>query len=135
MSSLSDNGVSTGSPSGATATSQSTLEGQLQLNTTTLESALQNDPSGVQTMLHEWSVSFESIVNRAAAPGGAIENRTASDTAEASQLTSRITAMNEVIALHKKDLEEQFSAMEAAVSRNKSQLSWLESQASSSSGG
>ena len=39
--------------------------------------------------------------------------------------------MNEVIALHQKTLEAQFTAMEAAVSRNKSQLSWLESQASS----
>jgi flagellar capping protein FliD len=82
-------------------------------------------------MLHAWSSSFESILNRAAGPGGALESRTQSDTTAASQLSSRITAMNEVIALHQKTLEEQFAAMEAAVTRNKSQLSWLTSQASS----
>ena len=133
MSSLADIGVSTGAPSGAATTSQGTLEGQLQLNTTTLENALQSDPSGVEKVLHEWSVGFESAVNRAAAPGGALESRTQADTSEQSRITARITAMNEVIALHQKTLEEQFTAMEAAVSRNKSQLSWLGSQVSSSS--
>ena len=131
MSSLADIGVSTGAPSATTATSQSTLEGQLQVNTATLESALASDPVGVQKMLASWSSSFGSLVNRAAAPGGALESRTQSDTEEASQLTARITAMNEVIALHQKNLEAQFTAMEAAVSRNKSQLSWLEAHASS----
>jgi flagellar hook-associated protein 2 len=131
MSSLADIGVSTGAPSGTAATSQSTLEGQLQLNTATLESALASNPAGVEKMLHSWSSSFESLVNRAAAPGGALETRSESDTEEASQLTARITAMNEVIALHQKNLEQQFTAMEAAVSRNKSQLSWLEAHASS----
>ncbi len=131
MSSLADIGVSTGAPSGGAATAQSTLEGQIQLNIATLENALQTNPSGVQKMLHEWSSSFESVVNRAAAPGGAIENRTQADTSEELQITSRITAMNEVIALHQRALEAQFAGMEAAVSRNKSQLSWLESQAKS----
>ena len=59
MSSLADIGVSTGPPSGSATYSQSSVEGQLQLNTAQLEAAVQANPAGVQEMLQHWATSFE----------------------------------------------------------------------------
>jgi flagellar hook-associated protein 2 len=134
MSSLADIGVSTGAPTGTGVVSKSAIEGQLKLNTEELESAIESNPAGVEQMLHRWSTAFQTLVNAEALPGGNLEERIDSDGAQVTQLTNSIAAMNEAIAVHQKSLEAQFAAMEAAVSRNQSQSSYLSAQLASLNG-
>ena len=127
MSSLADIGVSTGAPAGG-KTSQSSLEGQLQLNVTGLEKALETNPSGVQQMLSKWSTGFQATVNAEALPGGNLEARINGDGELATEITRRINFMNESIALHQKTLQQEYEAMEAAVAHSHEVGSWLSSQ-------
>jgi flagellar hook-associated protein 2 len=128
MSSLANIGVSTGSPSGKGTPSQSAVEGQLQLNTAELEKAIQTNPAGVQTMLQGWSKSFQEAINVQAAPGGVLEGRISGDSTQVTELTGRVAAMNEMLAIRQKTLQEEFAAMEKVVSQNQAQASWLSSQ-------
>jgi flagellar hook-associated protein 2 len=134
MSSLADIGISTGAPTGSGTPSQSAVEGQLQLNTAELESAIQANPAGVEAMLQSWSKGFQAVLNVEAAPGGTLETRIEGDTTEVSQLTSRITTMNEMLAIRQKTLQAEFLAMETVVSQNQSQSAWLSAQLASMEG-
>jgi flagellar hook-associated protein 2 len=140
MSSLADIGVSTGPPSGTASYSQASVEGQLQLNAAQLEAAVQANPAGVQQMLQSWAKGFQETVNTVAGPGGALELRVTGDSEEVTELTSRVTTMNEMLAIRQKTLQEQFIAMETAIAKSKSegeyltaQLDSLDSSSSSSS--
>jgi flagellar hook-associated protein 2 len=134
MSSLADIGISTGAPTGNGTPSQSALEGQLTLNTAELESAIQANPTGVEQMLQSWSKGFQDILNVEAAPGGTLDTRIEGDTTEASELTGRITTMNEMLAIRQKTLQSEFLAMEQVVSQNQSQSAWLSAQLASMGG-
>jgi flagellar hook-associated protein 2 len=140
MSSLANIGVSTGAPSGTATYSQSSVEGQLQLNTAQLEAAVQSNPAGVQQMLQQWAKSFEKAVNTVSSPGGALELRVTGDTSQITEMSSRITTMNELLAVRQKSLQEQYEAMEKAIAKSKAegeylaqQLAALNSSSSSSS--
>jgi flagellar hook-associated protein 2 len=140
MSSLANIGVSTGPPSGSATYSQSSVEGQLQLNAAQLEAAVKSNPTGVQEMLQKWASGFQEAVNAVAAPGGPLELRIEGDSTAVSELSSRVTTMNEMLAVRQKSLQEQYAAMEAAISKSKAegeylseQLAQLNSNSSSSS--
>jgi flagellar hook-associated protein 2 len=125
MSSLLNIGISTGASTGHGNVSQGAVEGQLTLNLEQLEGALETNPSEVQQMLRKWSTNFQKLVNDAALPGGSIEARITSDSGQVNEITQRISQLNEAIALHQRTLQAQFAAMEAAVSRNQAQSSFL----------
>jgi flagellar hook-associated protein 2 len=127
MSSLANIGVTTGAPTGGTY-SQSSVEGQLSVNTTELASAIQTNPAGVQKMLASWSESFQNAVNVEAQPGGTLETRSNSDSTQNLQLASRITTMNEMLAIRQEALQAQYAELEAVMSQNQAQSSWLSSQ-------
>jgi flagellar hook-associated protein 2 len=131
MSSLANIGISTGSASGKGSPSQSSVAGQLTLDTAHLESAIQANPSGVQKMLQGWSKSFQELVNVDAGPGGTLDMRINGDSSETSQLSSRITTMNEMLAVRQKALQSEFIAMERVVAQNQAQASWLTTQVAS----
>jgi flagellar hook-associated protein 2 len=131
MSSLADIGISTGAPTGNATPSQATLEGQLTLNTAQLESAIQANPAGVQKMLQSFSTGFQELVNANAGPGGSLEARISGDTTQTSELGSRITTMNEMLAIRQKTLEAEFEAMEKVMAQSQSQSAWLHDQLSS----
>jgi flagellar hook-associated protein 2 len=131
MSSLANIGISTGAPSGNATPSQSAVEGQLTVNTAQLESAIEANPAGVQEMLQSWSQGFQNLVNTDAGPGGSLEARISGDSAQTSELTSRIATMNEMLAVRQKALQTEFAAMEQIVAQSKSQSSWLTSQLAS----
>jgi len=143
MSSLAAIGISTGAPSGTATFSQSSVEGQLQLNTAQLEAAVQSNPAGVQQMLQKWAKSFEGAVNTVAGPGAALELRVNGDSTQVSEMASRITTMNELLTVRQKTLEEQYEAMEKAIAKSKAEGEYLTQQlaelnassSSSSSGG
>ncbi len=144
MSSLANIGISTGAPSGSAAYSQSSVEGQLQLNTAQLEAAVNSNPAGVQEMLQHWAKGFEAAVNTVAAPGAALELRIDGDSTQTAELTSRITTMNELLTVRQKTLEEEYETMEKAIEKSKAEGEYLSQQlaelnssssSSSSSGG
>ncbi len=131
MSSLANIGISTGAPTGNGTPSQTAVEGQLTVNTAKLESTIQANPAGVEKMLQSWSKGFQELVNANAAPGGSMEARIAGDTAQTSELSSRITNMNEMLAIRQKTLESEFAAMEKIMAQSQTQSSWLNAQLSS----
>jgi flagellar hook-associated protein 2 len=131
MSSLADIGISTGAASGKSTPSQSAVEGQLTLNTAQLESALAAHPAEVEKMLQGWAKGFQSIVEVNAGPGGSLEARIEGDGTQATQMSQRITTMNEMLAVRQKALQTEFIAMERVVQQNQAQASWLSSQMAS----
>ncbi|HTZ86072.1 MAG TPA: flagellar filament capping protein FliD [Solirubrobacteraceae bacterium] len=126
-------GVGTAAAS-AGVVSQSALEGKLQLNASELQAALEANPSGVQQLLHSWSTAFRGIVDPESLPGGNLETRANGDAEQVSTLSRQMTSLNEAIAIRQRTLQQQFAAMEAAVSRSQSQGSFLSAQLASLAG-
>ncbi len=127
MSSPYDIGVSTGAPTGGQA-SQSSIEGQLTLDPTKLAEVIKSNPEGVEQMLGQWSQKLQGLLNEAAQPGGAIETRANGDAAQVTQLTTQINNLNELLAQREKALQATYAELEAVISRNTSQSSWLSQQ-------
>lgn len=134
MSSPFDIGISTGAPSGSGGTSQATLEGQLTLEPAKLTEALKTNPEGVKKMLQDWSQGLQSVVEAAGAPGGALEGRVTSDSADIKQLTTQINNMNEMLAVREKALQATFARLESVISQNNAQDAFLAKQAEAPKG-
>ena len=130
MASPANIGVSTGAPSAGGAT-QSSLEGMLTLNPTKLSEAIKANPSGVQTMLQQWSQSLQAKIDNVAEAGGTLESRITGDSSQVSELTLRITTMNELLVVREKSLQQTYAKLEGVIAQNNSQASWLASQSES----
>jgi flagellar hook-associated protein 2 len=128
---MDDIGVSTGASTGSGAESASALAGNLTLNATTLTNMLQSNASGVQNILKSWSSSFVSIADNAADPGGTIAGRIAGDNSQISTLGNQISSMQSALTDKQNFLVQEFAQLEAALSTNQSQSSWLTSQLAS----
>jgi flagellar hook-associated protein 2 len=131
LASLAAIGISTGAASGSGTPSQSAIEGQLTVDTATLENVLASNPNGVEKLLQSWSTSFHETLNAEAGPGGTLALRIEGDGSEASELSKRITTMNEMLAVRQKTLQAEFAAMETVISQNQAQASWLSTQMAS----
>jgi flagellar hook-associated protein 2 len=129
--SMLDIGVSTGATTGSGAVSQSALTGNLQLDSTTLTNALQSDPLGMQQMMVAFGASFSTMVGSVADPGGTIDSRIQGDDSQISSLGNQISAMQSALADKQNFLVQEFAQLEAALSSNQSQASWLTSQIAS----
>lgn len=127
MSSPGDIGVTTGAPTGATATHAS-IEGLLTLSPTKLAEAVHSDPSGASKMLQQWSQGLESVVNGAGAVGGAIDATVSGDASQITRLSHQISNMNEMLAVREKALQATFAQLEAVISQNTAQGNFLASQ-------
>ena len=127
MSSPFDIGLSTGVATGSS--SQSSISGLLKLDPAKLASALQANPEGAKTMLQKWSASLQATINQVAEPGGTLETRANGDGEEVRSMKLRITTMNEMLAVRQKALEQTYARLEAVISKNSAQSSWLTSQA------
>jgi flagellar hook-associated protein 2 len=130
MSSPYDIGLSTGAASAGGA-SQASLEGQLTLDPTKLAEAVRSNPAGVEQMLEKWSGNLQELVSNAAEPGGTIEVRARGDGEQVSQLTTRINSLNEQLTIREKALQATYAELEAVISKNTSQSSWLSQQTES----
>jgi flagellar hook-associated protein 2 len=128
---MGDIGVSTGATTGGGGESQSALAGNLTLNATTLTNMLQSNASGVKALLSSWSSSFVGMVDNASDPGGTIATRISGDSSEISSLGNRISSMQSALTDKQNFLVQQFAQLEAALSSNQSQSSWLTSQLAS----
>jgi flagellar hook-associated protein 2 len=128
MASMMDLGVSTGAATGSATPSQSAISGQLTLNTTTLANAIQTNPSGVTAVLQSFVSNFTGIVNNMAQAGGVIDSRVQGNDSEISELDNQITVMQSALNDKQTQLQQQFAALEGALSKNQSTASWLTSQ-------
>jgi flagellar hook-associated protein 2 len=126
--SMLDIGVSTGAASGSAAPSQSSINGNLTLDTSTLTSALANNASQVKSVLQSWSISFSFVVDNQAAPGGTISSRINGDNTQISYLANQIANLNLANAQKQQQLVQEFAQMEGMLSQNQSTSSWLTSQ-------
>ncbi len=122
-------GLSTGASSGG-KTSQSALAGLLKLEPAKLAKALQENPEGAKVMMRQWAQRFNKVVEAVSAPGGSLETRINGDSEQVRELKVRITNMNEIIAVRQRALEATYAQLEAVISRNTAQSSWLTSQTS-----
>lgn len=125
---MDDIGVSTGATTGGGAVSQSSLAGNLTLNATTLTNMLQSNASGVKSILSSWSSSFVNLTDNAADPGGTLAARIAGDDSHISSLTNQIASMQSALTDKQNFLVQQFAQLEAALSSNQSESSWLTGQ-------
>jgi flagellar hook-associated protein 2 len=120
-------GVSTGAAtSGKTA--NAALAGILKLDPEKLAKAIHEDPEGAKTMMQKWAQNFNKAVEAVAAPGGAIDARISGDSEQVRELKSRITSMNQILATRQHALEQTYAQLEAVMSRNNAQSSWLTQQ-------
>jgi len=131
MSSPADIGLSTGAPTGAGASSQSSLEGLLTLDASKLTEAVKSDPAGVQKMLERWSSALQGTIEDAGGAGGSLETRINGDSTQITQLTSQIANMNEMLVQREKALQETYAQLEAVISQNSEQDAYLTKQAES----
>jgi flagellar hook-associated protein 2 len=127
LAALSDIGITTGgaSPGGARSSS---ISGELTVNTQRLTAAIQSNPSGVQALLASFSQSFQSIVNDAAGPGGAIDTRIQGDSAEITNLSTQVSAMRTLFATQQQQMEQRWALVEGTISKLNSQGSALAAQ-------
>lgn len=121
-------GVSTGATTGSGSPSNSSLDGDLALNTSTLQSALSSDPAGVQKLLGGWANSFSSLVGQEADTGGTIDQRVSANKSQISQLGNQISQMQVSLNDQQQQLVKQFAAMESALSSTQSESNWLTQQ-------
>jgi flagellar hook-associated protein 2 len=123
-----DIGVSTGATTGSGAVSQSSLSGNLTLDTTTFESQLAANSTGVHNVLGSWAASFSNMVNNAADPGGTIDSRIQGDSSDITQLGNQISSMQSALTDKQNSLVQEFAQLEASLSSNQSTSAWLTSQ-------
>jgi flagellar hook-associated protein 2 len=127
-STMGDIGVSTGATTGTGAESASALAGNLTLNATTLTNMLQSNAGGVKSILSNWSSSFVSLVDNASDASGTIAARMSGDSSQISNLGNQIASMQSALTDKQNFLVQQFAQLEAALSSNQSESSWLTSQ-------
>jgi flagellar hook-associated protein 2 len=130
-STMDDIGVSTGATTGSGAESATALAGNLTLDPTALTNMLQSNASGVQNILKSWSSSFVNLTDNAADPGGTIAARIAGDNSQVSTLGNQISSMQSALTDKQNFLVQEFAQLEAALSSNQSESSWLTSQIAS----
>ena len=128
---MDDIGVTTGATTGNGAVSQSALSGNLTLDATALTNMLSSNSSGVKSILGKWSSSFVNLVDNASDPGGTISARLAGDNSQISNLGNQITSMQSALTNKQSFLVQEFAQLEAALSSNQSESSWLTSQIAS----
>lgn len=126
MSSPSAVGLGTGFATGNS--SQAAVEGQVKLEPAKLAHALQANPEGAKLMLQKWSQGLQKIVRQAAEPGGMVDMRITGEGTEIREMKTRITTMNELLAVRQKALTQTYAALEGIISRNSAQSSWLTTQ-------
>ena len=128
---MDDIGVSTGATTGSGAVSQSALSGDLTLDPTALTNMLTSNAGGVKSILSSWSQSFVNLADNASDPGGTIAARIAGDSSQISNLGNQISSMQSALTDKQNFLVQEFAQLEAALSSNQSESSWLTSQIAS----
>jgi len=124
MDALADLGITTGD---ATATiNQDSVAGHLTFDATKLRAALASDPSAVKAMLGGAGVdgfaqAFESVLTPTTQAGGSMEGATTAAGSEITRLKDQMSRLDDRLARKEELLRKQFTALETALARSKSQ--------------
>ncbi len=131
--SLQDLGISTGASTGTV--NAASKAGMLTLDTTKLTAALQANPSAVQAALASWSSQFQTVVNAASGPYGALQARIAGNNTEITDLNSQLVTQQQMFNNEEKALQAQWATIEATLAKLNSQKSSLSIFSGGSSSG
>jgi flagellar hook-associated protein 2 len=126
-------GVSTGAPSPTVSAESNSVKGLLVFEESKLTALLKENPitaKEAMTGANGFVTKLEPIVHQAVMPGGGIAERISAATAEAAQMREQMTSLEERLALKEERLHSQFSAMETALAKSKSESEWLAGQLS-----
>jgi flagellar hook-associated protein 2 len=128
---LGELGVTTGAPSAAVTSTSASVRGLLTFEESKLTALLKEDPAGVKEAIsgtNGFVTDLEPLVEAATKPGGGISERISAATKEAAQLRERMTKLQERLTVREERLHAQFSAMEVALAKSKSESEWLAGQ-------
>jgi flagellar hook-associated protein 2 len=131
ISSPADIGISTGAPTGGSASTQSSLNGILTLDQAKFSEAVKGNPAAVEKMMRQWSSGLQKTIEDASGPGGTMEARVTGDASQITQLTSQIGNMNEMLAHREKALQATYAELESVIAQNTAQDNFLTRQAES----
>jgi flagellar hook-associated protein 2 len=132
MNSLADLGVSTGAASSATA--QSSLDGDLTLDTSKLQQAITSNPTGVRDLLAGtptvtgWGATFQTLVDGASQSNGLLATSITSSSSRIKDMQTQIDSMNTRLTTMETALRAQFTALEVSVQQSRTTGDWLTSQ-------
>jgi flagellar hook-associated protein 2 len=132
MNSLADLGISTGAASSTTA--QSSLDGDLTLDTAKLQQALTANPTGVRDLLAGnpsttgWGATFQTLVDGASQSGGLLATSITSSSSRIKDMQTQIDSMNTRLTTYETALRAQFTALEVSVQQSQTTGAWLTSQ-------
>jgi len=124
-------GVTTGAPSTAVTSTSASVRGLLTFEESKLTALLKEDPVGAKEAIsgaNGFVTELEPLVEAATKPGGGISERISAATNEAAQLREQMTKLEERLTLREERLHSQFSAMEVALAKSKSEQEWLAGQ-------
>jgi len=124
-------GVSTGAPSASVTAESSSVKGILVFEESKLTALLNKSPTEAKEAISGvkgFVTALEPIVNQAVKPGGGIAERISAATAEAASMREQMTSLEERLVLKEERLHAQFSAMEVALAKSKSEQEWLAGQ-------
>ncbi|HEY0280311.1 MAG TPA: flagellar filament capping protein FliD [Solirubrobacterales bacterium] len=124
-------GVSTGAPSATVTAESNSVKGLLVFEESKLNALLKSNPGEAREALSGANglvTKLEPIVNQAVKPGGGIAERISAATAEATSMREQMTALEERLVLKEERLHAQYSAMETALAKAKSESEWLAGQ-------
>lgn len=123
-------GVSTGAPSTAVTSTSASVRGLLIFEESKLTALLRENPTGAKEAISGakgFVTELEPLVEAATKPSG-ISERISAATKEAAQLREQMTKLEERLTVREERLHKQFSAMEVALAKSKSEQEWLAGQ-------
>jgi len=124
-------GVTTGAPSASVTASSSSVKGLLVFEESTLTALLKSNPAEAREALtgtNGFVTKLEPIVNQATSPTSGIQERISAATNESAVLREEMTALEERLTQREERLHAQFTAMETALEKSKSESEWLKSE-------
>jgi flagellar hook-associated protein 2 len=124
-------GVTTGAPSASVTASSASVKGLLVFEESTLTALLKSNPTEAREAISGvggFTTVLEPIVNETTAPTGGISERVSAATTESAQLREEMTALEERLTLREERLHAQFTAMETALEKSKSESEWMKSE-------
>ena len=138
MSTLASVGLSTGAAVGTGTVSQTSLNGDLTLDTTALESALNTNFAAVKTMFSNVGTAstqglaqrLNGVVGQFIGTNGIVNSRIASETTLINQLASEKAEWDVRLNQYEASLREKYTNMETAMQQAQSQGQWLNGQIS-----
>lgn len=128
---LRDLGVTTGAPSAAVTATSASVRGLLTFDETKLTALLKEDPVAAKEAVkgaNGFVTELEPLVEAATKPGAGIADRVSAATKEAAQLNEQMSKLEERLKVREERLHTQFSAMEVALAKSKSEQEWLAGQ-------